>query len=180
MEEQQEDYSQQPQNNSGEEYISELINVDKELQRFTMEVLRGKVEIINDKGEKEWVNRFEGKKIMNKKGVRGFLSLLRGVVTKLSKLSNKTEEEIKTDMFYFDMRLTSAMYENGDDWGLDLADYELLKESCVRLAWDVAASSRDGFTAINLRSQYTRNESSRNEINNNQPQRKLFGINLTR
>jgi len=171
---------QQPQYQNDAGYISQLIDVDKELDRFTMEVLRGKVEIIKE-GKKQWVDRVLGKQFMNEQGVRGFLSILKGVVTKLSKLSNKTDDEIKTDMFYFDMRITSAMYENGDAWQISLADYELIKESCLRLAWDVSAASRDGFTAINLRSQYTRNESSRTDKSqpNSQP-RKLFGINLTR
>jgi len=171
---------QQPYYQENKEYIEQLINVDAELDKFTMEVLRGKVEVLENE-KKVWVERVPGKKFMNEEGVRGFLSLLKGVVTKLSKLSNKSEEEIKTDMFYFDMRITSMMYENGDNWELDIADYEALKEACVRLAWDVSAASREGFTAINLRSQYTRNESKRTDsIQQPSSPKKLFGINLTR
>lgn len=174
-----EEYEQRNEDNFPMEYISELVNVEKELDRFTMEVLRGKVRILNDKNEYEWVDRFPDKKIMNEKGVRGFLTILKGVVTKLSKLSNKTDEEIAKDMFYLDMRLSTAMYENGDDWELDLADFELLKESCIRLAWDVSASSRDGFTAINLKSQYTRSETS-SSSNNKPQQKKIFGLNISK
>lgn len=173
-----EEYQQeQPENNT--EYISEQIDVDKELQRFTMEVLRGKVKIVNQKTNKEeWVDIYPGKKMMNELGVRGFLSLLKGVVTKLSKLSNKTDEEIMKDMFYFDMRLTTTMYAHGDEWEIDLADFESLKEACVRLAWDVSASSRDGFTAKNLRSQYSRVDSTRSENSIPQKKKSLFGVNL--
>src|SRR6056297_1261495 len=174
-----EEYEQREEDNILMEYISELINVDKELDKFTIEVLRGKMRIINDKGQEEWIDRYNGKKIMSEKGVRGFLTILKGVVTKLSKLSNKTDEEIAKDMFYLDMRLSTAMYENGDDWELDLADFELLKESCIRLAWDVSASSRDGFTAVNLRSQYSRSETSNNNQEKTKP-RKIFGLNITK
>lgn len=168
--------NQVPQYISETESITDLIDVEKELKKFTMEVLRGKVEVINEQGEKEWVDRVPGKKIMNERGVRGFLTLLGGTVTKISKLSNKTEDEIKTDMFYFDMRLTTAMYENVDEWEIELSEVEVLKEACVRLAWDVIASSREGFTAINLKSQYTRNESTRLDSPNQPQPKKIFGI----
>jgi len=51
-------------------------------------------------------------------------------------------------------------YNNIDKWEISLSDVEAIKESALRLVWDVAASSRDGFTAVNLRSQYQRSEVS--------------------
>lgn len=173
-----EEYMQQ-QGNS-EEYISELINVDKELDQFAMRVLRGKVEILNEQKEKEWVDAYPGKKIMNERGVHGIMAILHGVVTKLSKLSNKSEDMIRQDMFYFDMRLGSLLYENCDDWDLDMGHVESLKEACIRLAEDVSYSSIDGFTAINLRSQYSKVDSTRQEVNNQKQGKKLFGISLTK
>jgi hypothetical protein len=41
---------------------------------------------------------------------------------------------------------------------LDDDDAPALKEAILRLAWDIASSSINGFTAINLRSQYTMSE----------------------
>lgn len=167
------DYSEQEG-----EFIKLQIDVDKDLDRFTQEVLRGKVNVVNtESGEKEWVPIAPGSKPpMNELGVRGILVLMKGAVTKLSKLSCKTDTEIKSDMFYFHMTLVNALYLNSDTWEIGLSDTEAIKESALRLVWDVAASSRDGFTAINLRSQYSMNEISHSENNNNKQNGNLFGF----
>lgn len=148
-----------------EEFIKLQIDVEKDLDRFTQEVLRGEIEIIDTiSGERKWVDIAPGEKPpMNELGVRGILVLMKGAVTKLSKLSCKTDEEIKKDMFYFHMTLVNSLYLNSDLWCIGLNEVEALKESAIRLVWDVAASSRDGFTAINLRSQYQRSEVSHTE-----------------
>jgi len=147
------------------EFIRLQIDVEKDLDKFTQEVLRGMVEIMDPiKGTKEWVPIAPGKKPpMNELGVRGMLVLMKATVTKISKLSCKTDEEIKQDMFYFHMTLVSHMYQNFDKWEMNFSDVEAIKESALRLVWDVAASSREGFTAINLRSQYSRQEISRSD-----------------
>jgi len=147
------------------EFIKFQIDVEKDLDKFTQEVLRGKVEIQNpETGEKKWEPIAPNEKApMNELGVRGILVLMKGAVTKISKLSCKTDDEIKNDMYYFHMTLMSAFYNNLDRWEIGLNDVEAIKESALRMVWDVAASSRDGFTAINLRSQYSRTESTRGE-----------------
>jgi len=101
----------------------------------------------------------------------GLLVLMKSAVTKISKLSCKTDEEIKQDMFYFHMTLISHMYQNFGKWDMDFSDVEAVKEAALRLVWDVSASSRDGFTAVNLRSQYSRQEVSRqmNQVNLENP-----------
>jgi hypothetical protein len=144
------------------EFIRLQIDVEKDLDRFTQEVLRGLVETINEEtGEKVWVPVAPGQvPPMNELGVRGLLVLMKGAVTKISKLSCKTDEEIKKDMFYFHMTLVNSLYLNSDRWNIGLSDVEAIKESALRLVWDVAASSRDGFTAVNLRSQYSMSEVS--------------------
>jgi len=145
-----------------QEFIRLQIDVEKDLDRFTKEVLRGLVEVEDEKtGEKKWVEIAPGKKKpMNELGIRGILVLMKGAVTKISKLSCKTDSEIKKDMFYFHMTLVNSLYLNSDLWEIGLNDVEALKESAIRLVWDVAASSRDGFTAINMRSQYSMSEVS--------------------
>ena len=147
------------------EFIRLQIDVEKDLDRFTQEVLRGMVEITDvDKGVKSWVLIApEQKPPMNELGVRGMLVLMKSAVTKISKLSCKTDDEIKQDMFYFHMTLVSHMYQNFGKWDMNFSDVEALKEAALRLVWDVSASSRDGFTAINLRSQYSRSDVSRTD-----------------
>ena len=144
------------------EFIRLQIDVERDLDKFTQEVLKGLVEIEDPLSkEKKWVPIAPGQNPpMNALGVRGILVLMKGAVTKISKLSCKTDEEIKKDMFYFHMTLVNSLYLNSDLWEIGLADVEAIKESAIRLVWDVAASSRDGFTAINLRSQYSMSEVS--------------------
>lgn len=163
--EQQEQQSYEGSTNYAEpdaEFIRLQIDVERDLDKFTQEVLKGLIEIEDIKtGEKVWVPIAPGRKPpMNELGVRGILVLMKGAVTKISKLSCKTDEEIKKDMFYFHMTLVNSLYLNSDLWEIGLCDVEALKESAIRLVWDVAASSRDGFTAINLRSQYSMSEVS--------------------
>ena len=163
------------------EFIRLQIDVEKDLDRFTQEVLRGLVETTNEEtGERVWVSVAPGQpNPMNELGVRGILVLMKGAVTKISKLSCKTDEEIKKDMFYFHMTLVNSLYLNSDKWEIGLSDVEAIKESALRLVWDVAASSRDGFTAVNLRSQYSMSEVS--NINNKPKSRGSFmGIPLGR
>lgn len=163
------------------EFIRLQIDVEKDLDRFTQEVLRGLVQIMDDTtGEKIWVPIAQGQSPpMNELGVRGLLVLMKGAVTKISKLSCKTDDEIKKDMFYFHMTLVNSLYLNSDRWDIGLSDVEAIKESALRLVWDVAASSRDGFTAINLRSQYSMSEVSHSD---NKPKSKgsFMGIPLGR
>ena len=150
---------------SDPEFIKLQIDVEKDLDRFTQEVLRGMVEIVDDeKGIKKWVPIAPKEKApMNELGVRGLLVLMKSAVTKISKLSCKTDDEIKQDMFYFHMTLVSHMYQNFGKWDMEFSDVEAIKEAALRLVWDVSASSRDGFTAVNLRSQYSRQEVSRTD-----------------
>jgi len=150
------------------EFIRLQIDVEKDLDRFTQEVLRGMVEIIDpEKGTKNWVKIAPKEKPpMNELGVRGILVLMKATVTKISKLSCKTDDEIKQDMFYFHMTLVSHMYQNFDKWDMEFSDVEAVKEAALRLVWDVSASSREGFTAINLRSQYSRQDVSRSDDSN--------------
>jgi len=168
------DFSDENYNNSGtyaepdSEFIKIQIDVEKDLDKFTQEVLRGMVEIIDvESGTKSWVPIAPGKNPpMNELGVRGILILMKATVTKISKLSCKTDDEIKQDMFYFHMTLVSHMYQNFDKWAMNFADVEAVKEAALRLVWDVSASSREGFTAINLRSQYSRQEVLRSDDSN--------------
>jgi len=93
-----------------QEFIKLQIDVERDLDKFTQEVLKGLVEVIDEaSGEKKWVEVAPGQvSPMNELGVRGILVLMKGAVTKISKLSCKTDDEIKSDMFYFHMTLVNA------------------------------------------------------------------------
>jgi len=159
--------------------LSELIEVERDLQKFEMEVLRGLIQVRNIKsGRMEWkAIAPNSDPPVNELGVRGIMSLMRGAATKLSKLSNKTDDEIKDDMFFFHMALVEQMYYHHIKWQLKKTDAAGMKESAIRLVWDVAASSRDGFTAINIKSQYNLTQSS-NINSDEQKSKTLWGIPL--
>jgi len=91
------------------EFIKLQIDVEKDLDRFTQEVLRGMVEIIDpNKGTKNWVLIAPGEKPpMNELGVRGLLVLMKSAVLKYLNYLVKTDEEInKICLFSYDFDFT--------------------------------------------------------------------------
>jgi hypothetical protein len=158
------------------------LDVDEELNKFEQEVLRGKVEVIDPKtGERKYELVAKDKKPpMNELGVREILSRMKGRVTKIAKLSYKTEPEIYKDMFYFDMSISELIAKRSDKWEMDMEITKSIKDAAVELVWDVLASSRDGFTAINLRSQYHKQDVSRTDSRPQGGTRNIFGIPIGR
>lgn len=138
--------------------IIKQIDVHPELERFVKESLMGLTPILKN-GEVSWEPLIEGfRPPVNLIGVRGILMLLNGIITTANKMAYKTEDQVLTDMFYLHCVLVDHFYLNCNDWDLQDDDAPALKESILRLAWDIASSSIDGFTAKNIRSQYNMNE----------------------
>lgn len=158
------------------EIIRLQLDVSSELKNFEFEVLRGMMEIQDSKGNKKWVNIAPGEKPnMNELGIREILGRIKSKVTKMGKLTCKSDTEIFMDMFQYDMSITELIAKRSDIWDMDLEIAKSIKDSAVDIVWDIAASSRDGFTAINLRSQYSKSEVTRGE--QKQPEkRKFLGI----
>jgi len=112
-------------------------------------------------GEIEWIPLVIGFKApVNMIGVRGILMLLNGIITTANKMAYKSENDVRTDMFYLHCVLVDHFYLNSNEWGMDDNDAPALKEAIIRLAWDIASSSIHGFTAVNIRSQYSMSEVS--------------------
>lgn len=155
--------TQQNLEEENESLLKLQIDVEQDLKKFENEVLRGLIEVTNSKtGEKTWVPIAPKlKPPMNELGIREMLSRIRGRVTKIAKLSFKDDKEIYQDMFYFDMSITELIAKRSDKWELDMEIAKSIKDSAVEIVWDLLASSRNGFTAINLRSQYQRQDVTR-------------------
>ncbi len=154
--------------------IARQINVQPELDRFVHESLLGMTLVRTADGQAKW-ERLDEDFVppVNQKGVRGILLLLNGVITTANKLAYKDESQVMKDMFYFHCVLMDHFYLNGSEWGLDDGDVTALKEAVVRLAWDIASASINGFTAMNIRSQYTMSEmATENRIKN--PKNKIL------
>lgn len=143
------------------------LEVEQALHKFEMEVLRGMKEIIDVKNKKrEWRPiAKDAPKLCNELGIREVLGRLRGRCTITAKLTFKTDEEVMKDMFYFHMSLIDLFTKRADDWDMEEEMVKPILDSCIELVQDIVFASRRGFTATNMRSQYTRSEvqSSQNQ-----------------
>ena len=96
------------------------------------------------------------KPIINESGIREILGRLFGYCNVITKLSFYTDDEIYKSMFFFDMSLTELCAKRSDYWELDIEVAKSIKDAAIELVQSILFSARRGFTAINLRTQYTR------------------------
>ena len=147
----------------GEEEQDQLrfqLDVKPILLDFERRVLRGQYESVDAAtGDKRWV-LFDSnsKPIINEIGIREVLGRLFGYCNIATKLSYYSETEIYKNLFYFDMSLTELIAKRADYWELDIETAKLIKDSCIELVQSILFSARNGFTAINLRTTYSRSE----------------------
>jgi len=143
-------------------FLTLMIEVKQELERFKMETLRREmlvVDITNRK--KEWKPISKGiKPVCNDLGIAEIMAMVSSRVTTFGRLTKKTDEEIMKDMFQFHRTLIETFSLRADDWDLDEELIKPIQEACISLVEDIIFSSRGGFTAMNLRSQYSRHENS--------------------
>jgi hypothetical protein len=77
-------------------------------------------------------------------------------------------------MFQFHRTLIETFSLRADDWELDEELIKPIQESCLSLVEDVIFSSRGGFTAMNIRSSYSRHENA--NLTNQDEGKKIMGI----
>jgi hypothetical protein len=159
-------------------FLKAMIEVEETISKFEMEVLRRKRLQVNLKNKtKQWVPMAPGvNPICNELGIAEILGFLRGRATVIGRLTKKTDEEIMKDMFHTDRTLIELITSRADDWALDEDLIKTLKESLIMLIEDITFSSRGGFTAINLRSSYSRSETSNTTQENTPQKRGILGI----
>ena len=167
--------------NYGEEEQDQLrfqLDVKPILLDFERRVLRGQYETIDRQGEKKWVSyEPEGKKIINEIGIREILGRLFGYCNIATKLSFYKEEEIYKNLFYVDMSLSELVAKRADYWELDMEVAKSIKDACMELVQSILFSARNGFTAINLRTTYSRQDVSRTD-GSQQTSKTFMGIPL--
>lgn len=162
-------------NQMEESVLIAQIEVKDLLDDFENRVLRGKLKRFNkNENSYEWYEVEGSKKILNEIGIIEILALVSSKVTKAAKLSWKEEEEIQREMYYFSMSLNELLGKRADRWELDIEVAKLIKESAVSLVWDILASSRKGFTAINIRTQYSKQDLSRSDSSEKKEKRGGF------
>jgi hypothetical protein len=143
-------------------FLKLMIEVEETMLKFEMEVLRRKrLKIDYKKKEKVWVPIAEGvKPICNELGISEILGSLRSKCTTIARLSKKTMEQILKDMHQFHRSMIELITLRADDWELDEELTKPLLEDCLSIVQDIAFSSENGFTAINIRSTYSRHENA--------------------
>ncbi len=159
-------------------FLQKMIDVEEPLHKFEMEVLRRKrISVDLNKRTKKWVPIAPGiSPICNELGISEILGLMRGRVTIVGRLTKKTQEEVYADMFQFDRALSETIALRADEWELDEELAKPLKEECLSIVQDVIFSALNGFTAINVKSTYGRQENVSSSGNENNETRKILGI----
>ncbi|MCK9430519.1 MAG: hypothetical protein M0R17_11005 [Candidatus Omnitrophica bacterium] len=173
MDYQQENYQDNYNGYSGNQepsdsFLKAMIEVEETLNKFEMETLRRKRLHVDLKNKsKTWIPMAKGvNPICNELGISELLGVLRGRATVVGRLTKKTDIQVMSDMFQFDRMLTDLIAKRADDWDLDEDLVKSLKESCLSLIEDIIFSSINGFTAMNLRSSYSRSETSNTTLDN--------------
>lgn len=191
---QQQNYQSQPQpnydyssNNEASTYDSEeqeilklQLDVKGMLAEYEHVALRGEYEHIDEATSKKiWV-KFSpnAKAIINNIGIREIIGRMMGYCNQATKLSYFTDEEIYKDMFYFDMSLSELIAKRSTEWELDIETAKSIKDSALELVKSILFSARNGFTAINLKTQYSKQDVSRTDSSGNKQQRSFLGIPL--
>lgn len=148
-----------------EEFIREILDVKVVLDEFEHRVLRGEYEYTDhSSGEVKW-KKFDDKAapIINEVGIREIMGRILGYANKITRLSYYDDEEIYKNMFYFDMSLTELIAKRADYWKMDIETAKAVKDAAVELVQSILFSSRNGFTAINIRTQYSKQDINRND-----------------
>ncbi len=170
------DQYQGPSVEPSETFMKMLIEVEETLSKFEMETLRRKRLRVDLKlKKKEWVPMARGiKPICNELGIAEILGMLRGRATVIGRLTKKTDPEIMRDMFQFHRSMIDLFQLRADDWELDEELAKPLLETCIGLVQDIIFSSRGGFTAMNLKSQYHRQETASSTMGSDE--QKVMGV----
>ncbi len=158
-------------------FMKLLIEVEGDLNKFEMETLRRKRLQVDLKTKtKRWVAMADGvEPVCNELGISEILGMLRSRVTVIGRLTKKTDEQICSDMFQFHRAMIELFQLRADDWKMDEEMAKPILESCIGLVEDIMYSCLNGFTAINVKSQYTRHETA---SGNEEPVKSVLGMRL--
>lgn len=167
-------YSNEPQSDI---FMKFMVEVEDTLIKFKMETLRREMLVVDtNTKKKEWKPIAKGiKPVCNDLGIAEIMGMVRSRVTVIGRLTKKTDEEIMKDMFQFHRTLIETFSLRADDWELDEELIKPIQEECIALVQDVIFSSRGGFTAMNIRSQYSRHENA-NVSENNGGKKTILGL----
>jgi len=179
MQEDNQGYYPQGEVQPSDVFLKAMIEVEETLRQFKMETLRRETLVVDlETKSKKWKPIAPGiKPVCNDLGISEIMGMVRGRVTVLGRLTKKTDEEIMKDMFQFHRTIIETFSLRADDWELDEELIKPIQESCLSLVEDVIFSSRGGFTAMNIRSSYSRHENA-NIGREDREDRKILGVKI--
>lgn len=159
------------------EIINLILEVRSDLENFEHRVLRGQYEFTDTRtGEKYWKKFDENADpIINEIGIREIMGRLLGYCTPQTILGYFEDDEIYKNMFYFDMSLSETFAKRCDLWELDIESAKAIKDACIEFVQSILFRARSGFTAINLKTVYSKSDITRSD-NQQKQQRSFLGI----
>lgn len=165
--------------NSSDAFLNWMLDVDQELNKFKMETLRREMQVVDLKTKKKyWAPIAKGvSPVCNDLGIAEIMGMVRSRVTTFGRLTKKSEEQIMKDMFQFHRTLIETFSLRADDWELDEEMIKPIQEECLSLVQDIIFASKDGFTAMNIKSQYTRHENS-NVTQSGEEGKRILGMKI--
>ena len=162
------------------EFIRDLIDVKPLLDDFEHRVLRGEFLCIDAENGTKQYRKYDNdaKKIINEIGIREIMGRLLGFANQITRMSYYEDEEIYKNMFYFDMSLTELIAKRAGIWELDIETAKAIKDAAIEIVQSVLFCARNGFTAINVRTTYSKQDVTRTDASENKKGGSFLGIPL--
>lgn len=172
-----------PKDNSGlyqeseKELLNIIVSVKDAMENFEHITLKGEYSEQDPNLGIVWKKHKGHRPIINDIGIAEIKAALSGIVNEKTPISYISEEDFYKEMFYFDMSVAEMFGKRCDVWDLDQEMAKTLKDAMINLARTVLSMSKEGFTAINFKTQYQKHDIQRNEsANQNDSQKTIFGI----
>lgn len=162
------------------EFIKELIDVKPLLDDFEHRVLRGEFLCVDaTQGTKQY-KKYDAKAklIINEMGIREIMGRLLKFANQITRMSYYEDEEIYKNMFYFDMSLTELIAKRAGLWELDIETAKAIKDAAIEIVQSVLFCARNRFTAINIRTTYSKQDVTRTDTSENKKGGSFLGIPL--
>ena len=162
------------------EFMKELIDVKPLLDDFEHRVLRGEYLAIDAESGTKGYKRYDpnAKPIINEIGIREIMGRLLGFANQITRMSYYEDEEIYKNMFYFDMSLTELVSKRAGIWELDIETAKAIKDAAIEIVQSVMFCARNGFTAINVRTTYSKQDVTRTDASEQKKGGSFLGIPL--
>lgn len=161
------------------ELLKIIIETKTLIDNFEHITLRGEYpEQDPDKGL-IWKKYDTHRQIINEIGISEIKARLSGIVNEKTPISYVNEEDYYKKMFYFDMSVSEMFGKRCDVWELDMETAKSVKDAMIEIAETVLSMAKEGFTAINFKTQYQKHDIQRNEGQGQQEGGKtIFGIKM--